>query len=609
MKQKIFTAIAIGCLLAGLVGVRVMFSEELGSGSGTSYPSGLDTDNTIETPDDYAREDVINDAYAAIVAMQNELGTSPSGIYSDLKTRLLSLVVSTRTAVITGINFNDSMGTINGTLTAVSSATFKNTIALQGNIEGPVTSISSLTVTGLRIGNPATSANDGIKIFNASSKSNITNTGSGWNMEIECDGNMEIESLNADVTVTPVLQFRVGGAGMNVTPPAHFASSVTIASDIEISGGANSIVFENESNQKNTIGWSSDVMSHEAFQGYVWNADGTGDDYTFNDGRMIIAGTVVMNSSLTVKSNTLFTGNSDIDGSLTVGSATIQGGLLVSTHTTLGTNTSPRGLFVYDIDHHNTVDMITLRNNAATLTAQTALLMRCYDQNARIKVFRTGNNPGVDMAFDLYDGAGAYQERVRITEGGNVGIGNTAPGAKLAVTGPISGSAIISSGTVHATGNITSQGSMSSLGVIYSSGSAKMLARYSGAPQQIPGDEYTQVVYSSEVFDTSNSFTVASSSFVVPASGYYQMSATTRYVTPIVTGTEYYINLRKNGTIVAQDVRSANASDSFVQLSQSILIYCDAGDRLDVATFHMDYVDAYLTTDAIDNWFSVYWVP
>jgi len=62
---------------------------ELGSGNGTDYPSALDTDNTLEVDGStLVRADVPNDLGAAIVAIENELGTNPSGTVADVKSYL-----------------------------------------------------------------------------------------------------------------------------------------------------------------------------------------------------------------------------------------------------------------------------------------------------------------------------------------------------------------------------------------------------------------------------------------------------------------------------------------------------------------------------------------
>jgi hypothetical protein len=62
---------------------------ELGAGSGTSYPSSLDVDNTVEVDaSTTARADVPNDLAAAIIAVQTELGTDPAGSLTNVKTFL-----------------------------------------------------------------------------------------------------------------------------------------------------------------------------------------------------------------------------------------------------------------------------------------------------------------------------------------------------------------------------------------------------------------------------------------------------------------------------------------------------------------------------------------
>jgi hypothetical protein len=69
---------------------------ELGSGGGSDYPSSLDTDTIKEVDNStLARADVPNDSNAAIVAIENELGTNPSGAASDVAAYLDSYVLKT----------------------------------------------------------------------------------------------------------------------------------------------------------------------------------------------------------------------------------------------------------------------------------------------------------------------------------------------------------------------------------------------------------------------------------------------------------------------------------------------------------------------------------
>ena len=64
---------------------------ELGAGSGSSYPTSLDTNSVVEvdspaTGKTKVRANVPNDLAAAIVAIQTELGTDPAGTKTDVKT-------------------------------------------------------------------------------------------------------------------------------------------------------------------------------------------------------------------------------------------------------------------------------------------------------------------------------------------------------------------------------------------------------------------------------------------------------------------------------------------------------------------------------------------
>ena len=64
--------------------------SELGSGSGSSFPGSIDTDNTqeVNSPNagkTKARAEVVNDLAAAIVAVQGELGTDPAGSLATVK--------------------------------------------------------------------------------------------------------------------------------------------------------------------------------------------------------------------------------------------------------------------------------------------------------------------------------------------------------------------------------------------------------------------------------------------------------------------------------------------------------------------------------------------
>ena len=66
---------------------------EIGSGQGTSFPGAIDVDATLEinSPNvgkTKAKAELINDLAAAVIAIQNELGTDPAGTLADVKTWL-----------------------------------------------------------------------------------------------------------------------------------------------------------------------------------------------------------------------------------------------------------------------------------------------------------------------------------------------------------------------------------------------------------------------------------------------------------------------------------------------------------------------------------------
>lgn len=87
MKRILFL-IVILFLISGTA-----LGTELGAGEGTGYPGTIDTDVSVEVdyPDPLAttaRAAVPNDTNAAVIAIETELGISPSGEYATVKARL-----------------------------------------------------------------------------------------------------------------------------------------------------------------------------------------------------------------------------------------------------------------------------------------------------------------------------------------------------------------------------------------------------------------------------------------------------------------------------------------------------------------------------------------
>jgi len=89
----------------------------IGSGGGTGYPSAIDTQSPPESGATLARSDVPNDLAAAVIAIETELGTNPSGSEADVKTFLQtehdvdgSHGAITPTKIINGGDFLFSVG-------------------------------------------------------------------------------------------------------------------------------------------------------------------------------------------------------------------------------------------------------------------------------------------------------------------------------------------------------------------------------------------------------------------------------------------------------------------------------------------------------------------
>lgn len=101
--------------------------SEIGSGNGTSYPSAIDTDNTIEVNSPNAgktkaRAEVPNDLAACVVAIESELGTDPAGSLVDVKSFLQT------EHGVNGTHDPTKVGMLAGTQTFTGQKTFSSTV-------------------------------------------------------------------------------------------------------------------------------------------------------------------------------------------------------------------------------------------------------------------------------------------------------------------------------------------------------------------------------------------------------------------------------------------------------------------------------------------------
>lgn len=109
---------------------------EIGSGTGSSYPAALDTDNTPEVNSPAAgktkaRAEVPNDLAACIVAIETELGTDPAGTLTNVKTFLQTehntdgTHDNTKVAMLAGTQTITGNKTLSGTNTISGATTFQ----------------------------------------------------------------------------------------------------------------------------------------------------------------------------------------------------------------------------------------------------------------------------------------------------------------------------------------------------------------------------------------------------------------------------------------------------------------------------------------------------
>ncbi len=110
--------------------------SEIGAGTGTSYPSTLDTDTSLEVNSPNAgktkaRAEVINDLAAAVVAVQTELGTDPAGTKTDVKTFLQTehAANGTHTAITASGQITSSVATGTAPLVIASTTSVANLTA------------------------------------------------------------------------------------------------------------------------------------------------------------------------------------------------------------------------------------------------------------------------------------------------------------------------------------------------------------------------------------------------------------------------------------------------------------------------------------------------
>lgn len=87
------------------------------------------------------------------------------------------------------------------------------------------------------------------------------------------------------------------------------------------------------------------------------------------------------------------------------------------------------------------------------------------------------------------------------------------------------------------------------------------------------------IVFDTEIFDTSSSFNTSTGIFTAPVSGYYHVSANLG-TSNIGDGQQVLLRIYANGSVVALVAGSGSAAGSDPRVSTSVLTYLDAGQEI-----------------------------
>lgn len=129
---------------------------EIGSGTGSSYPAALDTNNTLEVNSPNAgktkaRAEVPNDLGGAVVAIETELGTDPAGSVANVKTYLQTEHGADGTHDNTKVAMLAGTQTITGDKTLSGTTEISGTTTLSGttSVTGAVSFTDNPTITNI----------------------------------------------------------------------------------------------------------------------------------------------------------------------------------------------------------------------------------------------------------------------------------------------------------------------------------------------------------------------------------------------------------------------------------------------------------------------------
>lgn len=244
--------------------------SELGSGSGSSYPTTVDTDSTLEinspsASKTKARAEVPNDLAAAIIAVQTELGTDPAGTVANVKTFLqtehdadgthaaitastisasgqITSTVSTGTAPLVIASTTEVANLKVATATLATTATTANNLAMTGEASAKLTSgdvaLPNGTPTDIITLNLGTvTSGDRVSVQGIGSVTKDTTAGTVRIQLVKSSGTATVK-VGADLTTAL--------GGQTVYLPANESGAIyNVKSDLQITGNGTLIIALN----------------------------------------------------------------------------------------------------------------------------------------------------------------------------------------------------------------------------------------------------------------------------------------------------------------------------------------------------------------------------
>jgi hypothetical protein len=261
-------------------------------------------------------------------------------------------------------------------------------------------------------------------------------------------------------------------------------------------------------------------------------------------------------------------GKTDIGNTVITGIANVTGNVFISGNVGIGIAPSTaRQLYVYNGTSTGT------STDSATLTVKSVNRFAVVEidssaSHAGAYIFKTAGTEAGRLHYDADQNYLSFSvngsvfttaERMRIDAGGNVGIGNTNPNAKLAVTGTanISGNVSITA-NVSITGGIIANGSIGTSGQILASNSSGIYWTTSttGTVTSVSG---ANGITGGPITSTGTLYIVANTGIIANVTGLYVNSA---YIATLSVNNTTYVNGKTESNLNVNSATSATNANN-----------------------------------------------